>query len=105
MIKTWTRNPDKDLLKRAVHNSYYVRELLKAQRKIAMLRKRIKTLEKEHSSMSNELIQANRTTDMLLLLSKNEETLRYEIRMLKKQRDKLAVEISRMTKRHHSLNY
>lgn len=55
--------------------------------------------------MSNELIKANRTTDMLLLLSKNEETIRYEIRMLKKQRDKLAVEISRMTKRHHSLNH
>ena len=91
------------LREHALYNSFYAKALSKANRRIYGLKKRIETMEDDRASILEELVIANQRVDALLLLGHQEETIKYELRQLRAQKQELELEIVKLKKVLHKL--
>lgn len=87
----------------AVFNSFFARELKNANRRTYILKQRIKDLERERDQYVEQMVLARQRADNVLMLGHEEDTIKYEIKQLKKQREELELEIIRLRDVVHRL--
>lgn len=84
------------LREKAIFNSYCYKKVQQLKQKLRTLLFKLKQNEKEQRKMAEKLGNAYSTIDSLELLNKTEDTLKYDILALMKQKNQLALFITQL---------
>lgn len=94
-----SRRPRSDwLLRKALINSYCYRKALELRQKLRRTKKLIYELRENEQNLIDQLSLAHQTIDNIQLLTKDEHTLKADIRKLTRQKQQLQLDILKLKK-------